>query len=142
MRGEGWPNLVLISSRVFISRSTAYNSRLTVSLIHLSIFLVTMANSEKPFRVIVVGAGVVGLSLSHAFQLANIEHVVLEKHDSIVSYVGAALAILPHTARVFDQFGFLDKLNAQCTPLSKAHRRWPDGTLHSIDIGLNVAQKM
>jgi FAD dependent monooxygenase len=47
--------------------------------------------SPKPFRVIVVGAGVVGLSLSHALQLANIDHVVLEKHSQVVSLHGAAL---------------------------------------------------
>jgi FAD dependent monooxygenase len=42
-------------------------------------------------RVIVVGAGLVGLSISHALQLANISHIVLEKHDKIVSVHGAAL---------------------------------------------------
>jgi FAD dependent monooxygenase len=47
--------------------------------------------SPKPFRVIIVGAGVVGLSLSHALQLANIDHVVLEKHSKVVSLHGAAL---------------------------------------------------
>jgi FAD dependent monooxygenase len=46
---------------------------------------------QKPFRVIIVGAGLVGLSLSHALQLADIEHVVLEKHSKIVSLHGAAL---------------------------------------------------
>jgi FAD dependent monooxygenase len=53
--------------------------------------------SQKPFRVIIVGAGLVGLSLSHALQLANIEHVVLEKHSKIVSLHGAALV------RTFDK---------------------------------------
>lgn len=46
---------------------------------------------QKPFRVVIVGAGIVGLSLSHALQLANIDHVVLEKHSKIVSVRGAAL---------------------------------------------------
>jgi FAD dependent monooxygenase len=44
--------------------------------------------SSKPFRIIIVGAGFVGLSLSHALQLANIDHVVLEKHNEIVSARG------------------------------------------------------
>jgi pyruvate/2-oxoglutarate dehydrogenase complex dihydrolipoamide dehydrogenase (E3) component len=47
--------------------------------------------SQKPLRVIVIGAGIVGLSLSHALQLANIDHVVLEKNDKIMSVHGAAL---------------------------------------------------
>jgi FAD dependent monooxygenase len=49
--------------------------------------------SKKPFRVVIVGAGLVGLSLSHALQLANIDHVVLEKHEKIVSIHGAALVL-------------------------------------------------
>jgi pyruvate/2-oxoglutarate dehydrogenase complex dihydrolipoamide dehydrogenase (E3) component len=48
-------------------------------------------SSQKPLRVIVVGAGIVGLSLSHALQLANIDHVVLERNDKIMSVHGAAL---------------------------------------------------
>jgi FAD dependent monooxygenase len=52
---------------------------------------------QKPFRVVVVGAGLVGLSLSHALQLANIDHVVLEKHSEIVSLHGAALVGITST---------------------------------------------
>lgn len=48
---------------------------------------------QKPFRVVIVGAGLVGLSLSHALQLANIHHVVLEKQKQIVSLHGAALVM-------------------------------------------------
>jgi FAD dependent monooxygenase len=48
-------------------------------------------SSQKPLRVIVVGAGIVGLSLSHALQLANIDHVVLERNNDIMSLNGAAL---------------------------------------------------
>lgn len=55
-------------------------------------------NPPRPFRVVIVGAGLVGLSLSHALQLANIDHVVLEKHKEIVSLHGAALVMPPLTA--------------------------------------------
>jgi FAD dependent monooxygenase len=51
--------------------------------------------SQNPLRVIVVGAGLVGLSISHSLQLANIDHIVLEKHDKIVSVHGAALVSIP-----------------------------------------------
>ncbi|CAO2657389.1 Nn.00g035150.m01.CDS01 [Neocucurbitaria sp. VM-36] len=85
----------------------------------------------KPFRVIVVGGGIVGLSISHALQLANIDHVVLEKHDKIISVRGAALIIWPNVSRIFDQFGFLDKIHKTTTPVTKECRRWPDGTEHS-----------
>jgi FAD dependent monooxygenase len=62
--------------------------------------------SQKPFRVVIVGAGLVGLSLSHALQLANIDHVVLEKHSKIVSLHGAALV------RPFDKLPRWKALNS------------------------------
>ncbi|KAF2823506.1 FAD/NAD(P)-binding domain-containing protein [Ophiobolus disseminans] len=85
---------------------------------------------KKPFRVIVVGAGLVGLSLSHALQLANIEHVVLEKHSEIVSLHGAALMIYPSVARVFDQFGILKNIQESITPVKREFSRWPDGSVN------------
>ncbi|KAF1841758.1 FAD/NAD(P)-binding domain-containing protein [Cucurbitaria berberidis CBS 394.84] len=91
----------------------------------------TDSTPPKPFRVIVVGGGIVGLSLSHAFQLANIDHVVLEKYDKIISVKGAALLIWPSVSRIFDQFGFLDKIHKTTTPIMKEYHRWPDGSLHS-----------
>ena len=91
----------------------------------------TDSTPAKPFRVIVVGGGIVGLSISHALQLANIDHVVLEKHDKIISVRGAALVVWPNVSRIFDQFGFLDKIHKTTTPIAKECRRWPDGSVHS-----------
>ncbi|RAR05406.1 FAD/NAD(P)-binding domain-containing protein [Stemphylium lycopersici] len=56
--------------------------------------------SQKPFRIIIVGAGIVGLSLSHALQLAGIDHVVLEKHHEIVSLRGAEYPVRSPGMRV------------------------------------------
>ena len=89
----------------------------------------TDSATSKPFRVIIIGAGIVGLSLSHALQLANIDHVVLEKHDKIVSVRGAALIIWPTVARIFDQYGILDKITKTITPVGQEYIRWPDGSL-------------
>lgn len=84
---------------------------------------------KKPFRVVIVGGGVTGLTMSHGLQLANIDHVVLEKHKEVVSLHGAALMIWPTVARVFDQFGFLDKVVANAEPVKDEFKRWPDGTI-------------
>ncbi|KAF1838730.1 FAD/NAD(P)-binding domain-containing protein [Decorospora gaudefroyi] len=86
----------------------------------------------KPFRVIIVGGGIVGLTLSHALQLGDIDHVVLEKHKEIISVRGAALVLWPGVLRVFDQFGFLKKILDSTTPLSAEYRRWPDGSVNSM----------
>jgi FAD dependent monooxygenase len=83
--------------------------------------------SDKPFRVVIVGAGIVGLSLSHALSLANIDHVVLEKHNKIVSLHGAALMFYPGVARILDQFGIYKRIQATVTPITSECQRWPDG---------------
>lgn len=86
--------------------------------------------TTKPFRVIIVGAGIVGLSLSHALQLAQIDHVVLEKYDRVKSLKGAALILWPNAERIFDQFGFLSKILESTTPVRTEHQRWPGGTIN------------
>jgi FAD dependent monooxygenase len=91
----------------------------------------TDTKSTKPFRVIIVGAGIVGLTLSHALQLAKIDHVVLEKYEEVKSVKGAALIIWPNVERVFDQFGFLPKILSTITPVSAEYRRWPDGSVNA-----------
>ncbi|KAI4629988.1 uncharacterized protein J4E87_003175 [Alternaria ethzedia] len=100
------------------------------------------STSPKPFRVIVIGAGIVGLSLSHALQLANIEHVVLEKHDKIVSLKGAALIIWPAVARIFDQFGILDRITKTTSPVDASYKRWPDGSLICRDDTMQAVSKL
>jgi FAD dependent monooxygenase len=92
--------------------------------------------SQKPFRVIVVGAGIVGLSLSHALQLAKIDHVVLEKHSKIVSLHGAALMIFPGAARILDQFGVLKGIRESVTPIQRQIEHWPDGSVSHEPHGL------
>lgn len=100
------------------------------------------STSPEPFRVIVIGAGIVGLSLSHALQLANIDHVVLEKHEKIVSLKGAALTIWPAVARIFDQFGILDKISKTTTPIDNSYKRWPDGSLICRDDTMQAVSKV
>ena len=87
------------------------------------------ATAPKPFRVIVVGAGIVGIALSHSLQLAGIDHVVLEKHKEVVSIRGSALILWPNGARILDQFGILPRTLASGRPVQREFRRWPDGSV-------------
>ena len=100
-----------------------------------------VSTKSKSFKVIVVGGGIVGLSLSHALQLANIDHVVLEKHDKIISVRGAAVIIWPNAARILDQFGVLEKIHQTSTPLMNDYRRWPDGSVNSSPKGATKIAK-
>ncbi|KAI9690115.1 MAG: hypothetical protein M1822_009076 [Bathelium mastoideum] len=60
--------------------------------------------AKEPFRVVVVGAGVTGLTASHALQKAGIDHVVLEKGNDAAPSLGASIAIYPHGSRLLEQF--------------------------------------
>jgi FAD dependent monooxygenase len=89
----------------------------------------TSGTSSTPFRVIIVGAGIAGLSLAHALQLANIDHVILEKYDKVKSIKGAALTIYPNAERIFDQFGILSNMLSSTAPVAAEYQRWPDGSI-------------
>jgi FAD dependent monooxygenase len=84
---------------------------------------------KKPFRAVIIGAGIVGLSLSHALQLANIDHIVLEKHKEIVSLRGSALVLFPSAARILDQFGILEIMRSSTVPVQREFIRQPDGSV-------------
>ena len=62
------------------------------------------------FKVIIVGAGPVGLTAAHALYLAGIDFVVLERRDKVVIDVGASLVLGPPSLRVMHQFGLLETL--------------------------------
>ncbi|PVH91228.1 FAD/NAD(P)-binding domain-containing protein [Periconia macrospinosa] len=61
------------------------------------------------FRVIIVGAGPVGLYLAHALSKANIDFVVLEQYDSMLRFQGAGVLLYPQTLRLLDQIGVYEK---------------------------------
>lgn len=61
------------------------------------------------FRVIIVGAGPVGLFLAHALSRANIDYIVLEQHGSVIRYQGAGVFLYPQTSRLLDQIGLYEK---------------------------------
>ncbi|KAK8856739.1 monooxygenase [Apiospora arundinis] len=69
-------------------------------------------DSPKPFRAIVVGGGLVGLTAAHILTKAGIDFVVLEKHKSIFTSRGTQLALWPQTFRIFDQLGLLESVQS------------------------------
>ncbi|KAH8674159.1 hypothetical protein BX600DRAFT_495460 [Xylariales sp. PMI_506] len=62
-----------------------------------------------PFRVIIVGGGPVGLIQAHTLCRANIDYVLLERREEIISPLGAAILLWPQTLRLFDQLGLLNR---------------------------------
>jgi 2-polyprenyl-6-methoxyphenol hydroxylase-like FAD-dependent oxidoreductase len=66
--------------------------------------------AEKPFKVIVSGAGPVGLTLAHALSKAGVDYVILEGRDEVVIDIGATIILNQATLRVLGQLGLLEKV--------------------------------
>ncbi|KAH8645851.1 putative FAD-dependent monooxygenase [Tricladium varicosporioides] len=81
----------------------------------------------NPFRVIVVGGGVGGLTAAHALSKAGIDYVVLEK-GFIAPPIGASIGIYPHGSRILRQLGVLQAVADECLPLGKSINLLPNGT--------------
>ncbi|QSZ36226.1 hypothetical protein DSL72_007352 [Monilinia vaccinii-corymbosi] len=65
---------------------------------------------SSKFRVIIVGAGPVGLYIAHALSLAAIPFVVLEQQASITNTGGQLIFTWPQTMRLLDQIGLYTQL--------------------------------
>lgn len=88
----------------------------------------TMSSIQlPPFRVLVIGGGLAGLTAAHALRKANIDHVVLERGKNAAPATGASIAIYPHGARILQQIGCLQAAKNACTPMKSFVNRMPDG---------------
>ena len=68
----------------------------------------TMAS--KPFKVVIAGGSIAGLSLALMLEKNGIDFVVLEGYPSIAPQVGASIAVLANGLRILDQLGCCDKV--------------------------------
>lgn len=66
-------------------------------------------STPTKFRVIIVGAGPVGLYLAHALYRANVDFVVLEQYESVHRFHGAGILLFQSTLRLLDQIGLFAK---------------------------------
>lgn len=86
-----------------------------------------MSRSDPAFRVIVVGAGVAGLTASHCLQKAGIDHILLERRPEVAPPEGASIAIYPHGARILQQIGCLESAKRASVPCNRWYCRRPNG---------------
>lgn len=80
-----------------------------------------------PFKVIIVGGSIAGLSLAHCLHKAGIDNIVLEKRSSIAADEGASVAIMPNGGQILEQLGLYDTVKNLVEPMHVAHVRFPDG---------------
>lgn len=87
----------------------------------------TFESQGHAFRIIVVGAGLSGLTLSNALQRSGINHVVLEKHRDICHPCGATIALWPHVNPLLQQFGCLESIRTAGSDLYSVCARDSNG---------------
>ncbi|KAL2834694.1 hypothetical protein BJY01DRAFT_239054 [Aspergillus pseudoustus] len=61
-------------------------------------------------RVIIIGGAITGLTLAHCLDKADIDYVVLEKHQDIRANIGGSIGLQPNGLRILDQVGVYDHL--------------------------------
>ncbi|OQD90577.1 hypothetical protein PENANT_c001G05962 [Penicillium antarcticum] len=75
--------------------------------------------SEKfPFRVIIVGGSIAGLSLANMLEKYEIDFVVLEKHETIAPQIGASISLMPPGELILDQLGCYEVLEKLSSPVN------------------------
>ncbi|GAQ05406.1 hypothetical protein ALT_2727 [Aspergillus lentulus] len=82
---------------------------------------------DPPFKIIIVGGSIAGLTLAHCLHKANIACIVLEKRPDIAPQEGASVAILPNGARILEQLGLYDAVEKLVKPKDALNMHFPDG---------------
>lgn len=87
---------------------------------------------DREIQVVVVGAGVAGLSLAGFLRRAGIEPVVIETADAFDER--GVVELWPETMKLLDRLGVAGELRDVGTVVTEWTRRRPDGTvLNSLD---------
>lgn len=86
-------------------------------------------DSKRPFKVIIVGGGIAGLTLAIMLEKFDIEFVLLEAHDEIAPLVGASIGLMPNGFLILDQIGCYEPVKAvsQNSGVETTHIRSPAG---------------
>ena len=87
------------------------------------------AEKKRPFKVVIVGGGIAGLTLANSLESAKIDYVLLEAHSDLSPQVGASIGIFPGGGRIIDQLDLFDKMESY-TPAPKGVWVWVDGKLN------------
>lgn len=88
-----------------------------------------MMSRESPFKVVIAGASVAGLSLANMLQANGIDYVVLEAHQTIAPQVGASIGLVPHGCRILDQLGLYEKVMGIAPPIQTFNFRDATGSV-------------
>jgi salicylate hydroxylase len=85
-------------------------------------------NAIQPLKVIVVGAGIAGLTAAICLKKAGHAVLILEQGAQITE-VGAGIQVAPNASRILGRLGLLEQIMAKANALEMISlRRWQDDT--------------
>ncbi|KAM0193092.1 hypothetical protein ACHAPI_007816 [Fusarium lateritium] len=96
----------------------------------------------ESFKVIVVGAGPVGLVLAHALQASGIDYVLVEQRSQVPPDPAYGLFLWPQIMRIFHQLGLLESITAISQPMLEAIHRSIDGNVLHREEGFRKLEVM
>lgn len=94
-----------------------------------------------PFKVIIVGGSMAGLTLANILEQYGIDYVLLEKYKTIAAQIGASLGTLPHGNKILAQLGVLEDINAIAMPVKYVQGYGPDGEKVGEDTPFGVLMR-
>ncbi|KAF2824862.1 FAD binding domain protein [Ophiobolus disseminans] len=95
----------------------------------------------RPFRVIIGGGGISGLTLANALEKADIDYVLLESRDTITPQVGASIGFYANGGRILDQLGCYEQLERQTVPLGLYYNRYANGDIINVTDAMPLIMK-
>lgn len=82
-----------------------------------------------PFKVLIAGGSIAGLTLANALARANVDFLVFESHSRIDASIGGALTIVSNGQRILDQMGIYDEIHPYLEPTGDVYTYLKDGRL-------------
>lgn len=79
------------------------------------------------FTVIIAGGSIAGLTLAIVLERYGIDYILLEKYGALAPQLGASIGIMPKCARILDQLGVHEKVQAFSGHIDKVTTSGPDG---------------
>ncbi|KAK8074375.1 FAD-binding domain-containing protein [Apiospora hydei] len=76
------------------------------------------AATMAPFKVLIIGGGVAGLSLAIMLEMYGFEYELLEKHGDVAPKLGAGVGLTPNGARILDQIGVWESMCERASPVN------------------------
>lgn len=85
---------------------------------------------SDPFKVIIAGGGVAGLTLATMLERFGIDYLVLEAHAEIAPAVGASIGLFSNGLRILDQLDVFEKIvQLPQVPIKNSTQRDSNGKL-------------